>query len=739
KTSEKWRTADPIEEEADTKAQSEQEQYGIAFGGPIIRDKMHFFVAYEAKDFETPKTVSYGEGTIPNDAFDDLLGPVSAPFDEDLVFAKIDWTPADDHLLELSVKYREESELTNVGDRNVPSYATSKDNDETRVDLRWQYTGLRFLNDAHITYEDASFNPRPLTIEPGYRLTTQDQNQVLLNMGGGPDFQDKGQKGYSIQDDLTFDAFDWHGAHVIKTGIKYKIIEINAFEQQPYNPQFSYDINQDLVTPYQVQFGAVMPGVPERNVTSDNKQFGIYVQDDWDLTNQLQLNLGIRWDYEETPSYTDYVTPAAVVAGINSIDPAADPALNQTYAQTLALGGININDYISTGNNRDSFAEAIQPRIGFSYDFNDDERFVLFGGAGRAYDRNVFDYLAVERSKGTFPTYTRRFDTAGHPCTVGVGDCVAWDPAYFDPANLEALVAANPNLGREINMISNDLKTPYSDQFSLGLRTRFELGTTNWQSSLAFVRVEADDGIVFLLGNRYPDGRFRDNPDATWGGQPWGNGIPGLGSLIIAKNGLESRSSQVLLNVEKMYSEGSPWSFTFAYTYTDAKENRGNIAATDEHYIFDYPEVSGYGWHESLGVPEHRIVSTVIYDTPWNMTVSGKLTLSSPLAYDATDCHNTTATATTSGFDHCFPNAVKDDSTFGYEQLDLAIEQRWPIWRDAVLRLRGDVLNVFDDENVNGVDTWRGGPAPDINANFMTPTSYYQPTRTFKLSLAFDF
>ena len=69
------------------KAESEQEQYGIAFGGPIIQDRMHFFVTYEGKEFETPKTITLGQG-IPSSAappeLQRLLGVVSAPFDEDL-------------------------------------------------------------------------------------------------------------------------------------------------------------------------------------------------------------------------------------------------------------------------------------------------------------------------------------------------------------------------------------------------------------------------------------------------------------------------------------------------------------------------------------------------------------------------------------------------------------------------------------------------------------------------------
>ena len=47
---------------------------------------------------------------------------------------------------------------------------------------------------------------------------------------------------------------------------------------------------------------------------------------------------------------------------------------------------------------------------------------------------------------------------------------------------LQALVAAN-NLGVEVDLMNNDLKTPYSDQFSLGVRNRFELWNNDWNTS----------------------------------------------------------------------------------------------------------------------------------------------------------------------------------------------------------------------------------------------------------------
>src|SRR3546814_3864326 len=85
----------------------------------------------------------------------------------------------------------------------------------------------------------------------------------------------------------------------------------------------------------------------------------------------LILNLGVRWDYESTPSYLDFVTPANVIAAFNSQDPNA-PA-GQTYAQSLAKGGIDVNDYISTGHNRSGYKGEWQPRLCLSYDIDADQ------------------------------------------------------------------------------------------------------------------------------------------------------------------------------------------------------------------------------------------------------------------------------------------------------------------------------------------------------------------------------
>jgi outer membrane receptor protein involved in Fe transport len=716
RTSDDWRASTPRELSADSKTETKDEQYGVSFSGPIVRDLLHFFVSYEAKKRVDPREINPGEG-VPITALPPELaaqaGLAASPFEEDLFFGKLSWAPGDAHLVEFSVKYRDESELAGIGGVNTAEYGSTKDTDETRLDLHHQFSGENFLNDAHLIFEDSYFNPRPITDAPGYRLVTRSNDRrTILNSGGGADFQEKGQRGWGIQNDLTFFGLDWNGDHTIKMGAKYKSVNINSYEQQPYNPQFDYDIRFSTTIPYQVQFGASVPGSSDRNVESRNKQFGIYLQDDWAVNERLMLNLGLRWDYEETPSYLDHVTPVGVAAALRGWS----NIQNTDY---------DIENFISDGSNRDAFKDAWAPRLGFSYDLSDDETHVIFGGAGRSYDRNLFDYLALEQLKGTFPAYTYRFNAPGNPCTGN--DCLAWDPMYFNETNLIALVAANPNLGGELNMIANDLKTPYSDQFSLGMRNAFGA----WNSSVTLSHVRSHDGIVFALGNRYPDGSFRP-AGTTWGGQPWGFPVPGYGTLILADNGIETRLNSLLVSVDKPYTQESGWGTTFAYTFSDAEENRPNAAAGDEHYVFDYASVDQIGWKRSLGIARHRLVVTGMMDGPWGMMYSAKATLESPGTYDAVNCFDA------SDFNHCFFDPYTAEGTFGRKQFDLAASKDWAFGDDYRLNFRLDVLNVFNTRNWNEFSNWRGGPG-EADPNFGNRgEGILLPTRTVKASLGFN-
>ncbi|WP_448228288.1 TonB-dependent receptor domain-containing protein [Pseudoxanthomonas mexicana] len=714
------------------------EQYGASLGGPIIEDMLHFFVTYEGKDIIRPRSVTPGPSNrnVPIEALPPAVQELArnttgSPFNEELWFGKLSWTPGDAHLVEFTVKDRKEDDLVNIGGMNTASYATSRTGSDKRFDLRYQYSAENWLNDAHITYEDASFGPRPVTMgvasqyqipAPGQENNNNPAMQDVIFFGGGPDWQEKGQKGYAIQNDFTF--YGWQG-HTLKAGFKYKQIDISALQRQPPNPRFRYDILRSFTVPYEVTFTATGIGT-EGPVESDSKQFGVFLQDDWEINEHLTVNLGLRWDYEETPSFEDHVTPASLVAALRSYGPINNPNVDYDY-----------NDFISTGNNRKAFKDAWQPRVGFSYDLFGDQRHVIFGGAGRAYNRNQFDFMAREQYSLAFQSYTYRFNTPGHNCSNAPATCLQWDPRYLDQAALDALVAANPNNGTTVYMIDNEIKTPYSDQFSLGMRNAFEMFGHGWNSSVTLLHILSHDGILFSKGNRLADGSFFP-PGRSFGSPPPSN-LPGFGQLLIGRNGVETRLTSLLLSLEKPYTTQSGWGATVAYTYSDAKENRNN----HDTFTFDYPDLEDVAFMKSLGVPKHRLVATGMLDLGWGMNLSSKLTLSSPDARESLDCISIDTW-------NCYFNPYYADTTIGYKQLDMALQKVWDTGTDLQFRVRLDVLNVFDWNNWTGWDGNRGGgrnpanpnsvanPNPNFGKRSINNYDIAYPTRTVKLSFGLN-
>ncbi|TLY71037.1 MAG: TonB-dependent receptor [Gammaproteobacteria bacterium] len=631
-TGENFRAETPGEAHAGKKTQSQDKEYGAAFGGPIIADVAHFFVTYEGKRFTTPVTVTPGVliANIPSllpPSVAAQLGPADIPFSEDLYFGKLDWEPTGVDRFELTAKVRRESDRKNIGVAAADSSSIDVIDNDTRIDARWERSADRWFNEFRLVYEDAYDSPTARGLGNGSIYTYKPTNdQTIIDVGPSPPgaTQFKGQRGPGLQDDLTLTGLTWRGDHTVKTGVKFKRVTLTAADAENINPQFFYSVDQTGAAqiPWKAQFTDPVAGL-NAVAESRNTQFGLYIQDDWLPTQKLTLNIGVRWDYERTPSYLDHVTPANVLAALNSPHPAAQATFpGQTYAQTLAKGGININDYISNGNNRSPVKDEIQPRFGVAYDLNADQQHVVFGGAGRAYDRDLYDYLQLEETKSALPTLEVNFNVPDHPCNPQTSSkCFNWDPKYLNGLqNLQSLVTATNQLA-EVDMLNNHLKVPYSDQFSIGMRNR----VGDWNTSATVARILSHDGFVFTLGNRYPNGTFFDMS----GGNQFNpqNAVPGFGNLIIGNNGIETRTTEFLLSAEKLYTGESHWGATFAYTYTMAKQNRD----TNAHYAFDAETIQQYPFILSNAVARHRFVATGTFTGPWGTTLAGKLTLATPI------------------------------------------------------------------------------------------------------------
>lgn len=759
-TSDKYRAETPAEDAAHEKSRSVSREYGGSFGGPIIKDKLHFFLTYEGKTFSTPTTTTGTGNTyngIPQTSFlppDALaqLGPSSLPFKENLYFGKIDWEPTDRDRIELSTKIRKETQVSGADESTAASANYNYRNNDTRIDGRWQHSTDSWFNELLWTYEKTLDTPSPMNDSSAttYFWNGPDPaGQILLtNSQDSRQFFEAAQKGNGIQDDLTFNDLDWHGDHVVKLGVKYKEITLNDRDSST-TANYFYNVTPagtDTI-PYRVDFGKLNSGLPLTAISKD-KQFGAYIQDDWAINDKLTLNLGIRWDYEKTPVYLDYKTLPAALAAINAptysySDGNGTQVIDHSYAQSLAAGGININDYVSTGSNRKPQKNELQPRLGFSYDLNGDEEHVIFGGAGRAYDRNLFDVISLENSKNALNEPSVYFENTGGvngtpingcgPGSANGTDCVVWDPKYLDATNLQSLGAGVS----EVDMFNNKIKAPYSDQFSLGMRNK--LG--DWNTSVTIARINQYDGIVGQLGNRYPNGKFYTYGTNT---NQWGDsGIPGIGSLILFDNGKTTHNTSVLVSAEKPYTKESGWGMTVAYTYTDANQNR----LYSDGYAFDLPRIGDYPFQTSSAAAKHRLVMTGVVDIPWGVTLAAKLTLATPTPVATIGC--------------CFlvPNSVGaqgEESAaypmvgtprggkflfggpiFGYRDIDLQATKNFDLAHGVALQIRFDALNILNFRNYS--DTIDNFDGARYQPYYNRIGNIYGTPRTYKLTADIKF
>ncbi|MFT4249412.1 MAG: TonB-dependent receptor [Pseudomonas sp.] len=734
------------DEEAGGKIDSQTKEYGFALGGPIIQDRMHFFVAYEGKDNVAPKSIQPAAEAAPYVGYlpsnlSSQYGAANMPFSEDLYFGKIDFEPTDRDRFELSGQYRDETQVANVGGTSATDHGTNKINKDKRVNLRWQHSADAWYNELIVGTENSENNPTPMSIGNGsiYKYLNYDDPNIgeytFLETGsaGGLNVQRKSQKGWFLQNDLTFTSFEWHGDHTIKMGVSYKDIKLTSQDAAALNPQFSYSVDADGVSsiPYRVDFVAPFstPG-QQSTVESPSKQYGIYIQDDWVVNDKLTLNFGVRWDYEDSPAYTDFVTSQDFVDALYSDDP-DNPG--QPWADRLLASGINVADYISTGHNRKNFKDAWAPRFGFSYDFFGDESAVLHGGAGRSYDRNLFEQLALETSKAALSPVVVYFkESESGSCYRADRVCAVWDPSYLEGVD-QLNTIEGVSKSAELFMFNNKLKTPYSDQYSIGITNQ----VGEWLTDVTFQRILSKDGFAMSLVNRYPDGSYFQD-----GSAPWGEPVPGYQNTILGMNGLEQRSSQVLLSAEKPYTKESGWGLTLSYTHTSARQNR-NI---DEPYAFDKATIHDYPFVKSDAVSAHRFVASGSIDGPWGVTFGAKVVLATPEPINTIACYGHTDAdgATCQQVAAIPPGSGKfllGGKIWGYRTVDFQATKEFTVAGDFKLSARINLLNAFNFKNYSsyaynsfGSD---GVYDPDITINTTGDILYVPRTVTFEIGAKF--
>lgn len=682
---------------------------GTSVGGPLIQDRLHLFASYEGNYQDRASTVTFGTVTTPPDTvdFSPFEGTFVSPFRSTLFFGKLSYQATPNQTLELSFNSRSESDIRGFGGGTSRQAAEDVQN--------WVYTGIlkhslfgqSWFNEATVSFQRYRWNPVPLSDN----LVGRDYVGIG-RIGGRDTRQDFTQDRISFRNDFTFSGFEWSGQHVIKVGTNLDLLNYDVSKEFTGNPVFRYvqdtvgpgpddDLTYDF--PAEARYGTGNP-----DLSANNAQVGIYVQDDWTPTDRLTLNIGLRWDYESDMLNNDHVTPQAV-----------RDSLRLPIFEDSVLFPIP-DRYFTDGDDRPPFLGAFQPRLGFSYALDEGGTTFLFGGFGIFYDRHFYNAALDEKFRRQWKVLLFRFSPDGQP-RDGF-QTIQWDDQYLSAEGLDQLIASGAAPTPEVFLIDNDTRPPRSNHFSLGVRHLWK----GMLFSANYTGIRSNNGLTYIFGNRRPDGTCCYQ-------------IPGgsFTNVLLSSDELKTWYDALFFQIEKTYRAEGPWSWGagFAYTLSWADKIGGDLFSLDFPFVSDYPR------HPTSTDERHRVVVNGILEFPYAFRLSGLLTLGSGVPYNIADASqgfgpNEFVFRRNEGRPDTFFFIIPD--AWAFRNLDLRLRKSFPVVQGTRLSVVAELFNVFDYQNFGCHDSFIP-PEPEVNENFGTPSCVISDGRRLQLGGQFDF
>jgi hypothetical protein len=308
-----------------------QTQYGGRIGGPIMQDKIFFFISGEKNRKATPLGISgsiytgTGAGNLPGlqNVIDyakskynlDLgdTGDITSQVNSDLLFGRVDFNLGASNNLTLRHNYvfgSQPSAPSSYSRRSSQFYfPTSRyfiqDHTNSTVLQLNSVFGANYFNEARVTHQlikDARTTPVLFpTVEIGGSGPRAGAVQIGTERFSGANTLD--QNVIEITDDFTITK----GSHNIVVGTHNEMFKFkNLFIQDFYGYYYFRTLTDFMnanVTNYSIGFATGAD--PKRPTAFKASQYSLYVNDQWRLPHNLTLSLGLRAD---KPSFPD--TPA---------------------------------------------------------------------------------------------------------------------------------------------------------------------------------------------------------------------------------------------------------------------------------------------------------------------------------------------------------------------------------------------------------------------------------------------
>jgi hypothetical protein len=674
------------------------QQAGFTLGGPIIRDRVHFFGSYEYE--RNPLTAVLTPSALPGQSFLLPSNTVQANY-----LGKVDYQQSTSNSYTVRFqRWTSNNPQAITSGTSDPNAAESDRFYSTNLYGTWTHVATsNLLMQVHLGIDRFSWYNDPLASNsvPFYNApfgvpVFQFPNLTLGGQQNEPNYT--WQTEYSSRLDLN-----WHkGRHEMKFGGEFladrdtKVWDLNrrgtfVFNKQPsaaileadfpaatWNNPLAWNISnlQPYLQEYDVFFN------PNNYLVNVPRPYtGAWFGDNWRVSNTLTINFGLRYDLD-----LDGLNPPGVKNVPIMINNGFYPAGNYGY-QT------GVRDLTDFG-----------PRAGFAYNVGGKNDLVIRGGSGIYYNFPVSNVTYRQQFYNQSVTAAFFPNSPGFSMTNptgGVTGAQVFSGAVPTPPQLTTIIAPGYRDPR-------GWQSSIGFQKQLGPMMSFDLDLTDLEE-LHQVR-STDMNLFYNPATGYNlDPTINGRPNPAWGMDEW----------------LTSDGKTQTRNL------GASFTRRFSHSFQASVVNTIGLSQKDNTTGFGYTADNQFNpladWARSTGFQRETLRVNGIVNLPWALSVSGSYFYGSGSYYNATSSMDpyskpgtnrlnigapiTIPAAILSRWDG--PAVIAKGSVWPRDALqglplhkvDLRLTSRLKVVNNVKVELLAELFNVFNWKNYGAYNT----------------------------------
>ena len=507
----------------------DEDQYGISLGGPILRDKLFFFVNGDSVNKNTPVGFSIGGGSGQDFGhqaeaarFTSILsrygynpgglGEFVRATESDKVFLRFDYNAGSN---QFTLRHNYVDALNDVGSQSISRYQFPDrfyqflDTTNSTVFQANSVFGSDTFNEFRVSYQTIKDDRSGATRFPAVTVTLSDGSSLVAGTENFSTANSLDQEILEIHDDLTL----IRGDHTITLGTHNELFNFdNLFIRDNFGT-YSFasldDFDRGWANSFDYSFSATDD--PKLSAKFDVQQLGFYAGDEWRVNDNFTLNLGLRVDI---PLFPDA--------------PTRNPESEQAFG-------------FRTDVTADE-SPVLSPRLGFNWDLSGEGKQQLRGGIGIFSGRTPYVWLSNQYSNtGIEFTRLSRFIP---PATVGPNNFIAFVP---DPDGQPTSVGSAAT--NEIDLVDPNFELPQVLRVSLGYDR--ELGFWDLIGTAEVMYNDVQKDIVYENLNVVPTG------NNLFDGRPTFQRLdPRFRDVILLRNTNEGDQWNASVKIERPFRDG---------------------------------------------------------------------------------------------------------------------------------------------------------------------------------------